>query len=90
MTYPLHPENIIKTDQPEEWAGACSYLVGSLVRTAQLALENTGSGACTDEERVSAAASTLEIAHTLLGIVIDGAEGLQTETRRGVYRRDEA
>ena len=90
MTYQWHPENIIKTDQPEEWAGSCSYLVNSLVRTAQLALEYSGSGACTDEERISAAASTLEIAQALLGIVIDGTEALQAKAGAGLYRRDEA
>lgn len=68
---------IIRADDPKQWAEHLSGLVGSLILTSRLALENDGSGICSDEQRAYAVAKCLEAAEALNDIVIDGAEGLE-------------
>ena len=77
MTYQWHPEKLIKTDRPEEWACHCAYLADSLIRTAQLAIDNDGDGSCSIESRISSASYTLEVAQALMAVVIDGIPELK-------------
>lgn len=90
MTYQWHPENIIKTDQPEIWANHCAYLASSLTRTAQLAMENDGDGTYSVEDRISSAAYTLEVAQALMAIVIDGTEVLGRNAGVGIWKKEDA
>lgn len=85
MTYKWHPENIVKADYPKDWAANCIYMADAMIRTAQLSLENTGSGVCTDEQRVSSAANTLEVALAMLAVAIDGTETLEREVGAGMW-----
>lgn len=87
MSHEYAIENLIKTDAPADWAGQLSLDVRALMLTARLALENEGSGICSDSEREHAVADTLEVAMALMDIVIDGTEKLQREGGYGSFRK---
>ena len=75
-------EDHFQTDAPERWSQHVAYTVGSLIRTARLALENDTSGMCGDNEKFHAVADTLEIAEALNSIVINGTEKLEIASQK--------
>lgn len=90
MTYQYSPENLIKTQHPEEWAEACAYMASQMIRTACLALDNDGSGLCSIEERAASVSTTLEVSQALMAIVIDGTEGLGRKVGAGIWKKEDA
>ncbi|WP_265502210.1 hypothetical protein [Paracoccus beibuensis] len=87
---PLKIEDIIRTDEPMQWANHVAYAVGSLILTARLALENDSSGICNEDQKANAVADVLEIAEALNDVVIEGAEFLQRQTGHGIWKKDDA
>ena len=73
---------------PEDMACNAAYLASSLAVTIRLALENEMGGAGS-EQKVSAAANSLNLLHELLTVVIDGTEVLERRCKAGVFRRTE-
>ncbi|MCG6112613.1 MAG: hypothetical protein MEQ74_10585 [Paracoccus sp.] len=90
MNYDFCMDNLIRVDDPKDWAARLSFTVQSLVMTARLALDNDGSGLCSDNERMAVAADTLEVVSALMAIVEDGADQMETSGGYGRYRKPNA
>ncbi|TNB96490.1 hypothetical protein [Paracoccus marcusii] len=89
MTHAFAIEKMIRTDSHKDWAAECATTAMALVLTARLALENEGSGICSDNERACVVADTLEVAYSLMAITSDGVEEMQREGRYGTWREGE-
>lgn len=85
MSYPYKMDKLIQTDAQKEWASSCANQALALILTARLALDNEGSGICSDIERTSVIADTLEVAYSLMSIAADGTEVMQREAGIGCW-----
>ena len=64
-----------------------TYFVDSLITTARLALDSND-GRLTPDQVTGAVDRTLEVAGALMGVLIEGTELLERETRRGIWVKD--
>ncbi|WP_042246339.1 hypothetical protein [Paracoccus sp. PAMC 22219] len=86
MTYQFSIDKLIRTDSQKDWAASCADKALALVLTARLALENEGSGICSDTERACVVADALEVAYSLMAIASEGIEEMQREGSYGSWR----
>lgn len=87
MNFDFRMDNLIRVDDPKDWAARLSFTVQSLVMTARLALDNDGSGLCGDNERMAVAADTLEVVSALLAIVEEGTDQMEMSGGYGRHRK---
>lgn len=93
MTFRWNLQKIVRAtgnETPQQWAYINVQTVSALISTARLALENDNCGYCSDAERISACADTLEVAQAFLAIVDEGTDQLSREAKVGIWDKEGA
>ncbi len=74
-------DDIFKALKPENHCLTFAYTVSALTRLGTLAAENDTGGLFNDEQRKADLSTLLELMRAMMGVVIDGIEGLERQRR---------
>ncbi|VDS09009.1 hypothetical protein PARHAE_02504 [Paracoccus haematequi] len=83
-------DNLIKVDDPAQWAEQLAYHVEAMILTARLALDNDTSGDIMTAGRLDAVERTLNVAGALMAVVTNGTELLSRRQKAGIWRKGDA